>query len=59
MFWNEWKIKFAIFIFWVINDFVHNFQVFLTEFLGICFLGKDAQFSELDFCIHEFFLGDS
>ena len=29
MSWNEWKINFPIFIFWVMVDFVHNFQVFL------------------------------
>ena len=44
MSWNEWKINFTIFIFLVIVDFVHNFQVFLptknvyinTDFCAIC-----------------------
>ena len=31
MFSNEWKINFPILIFWVIDDFVHNFQLFLTN----------------------------
>ena len=28
MYWKEWKIKFTI-IFWIIIDFVCNFQIFL------------------------------
>ena len=31
----EWKINFPIFIFWVIVDFFHNFQVFLWIFFTI------------------------
>ena len=31
MCWNEWKLNFAIIIFWFIHDFVHNFQVFLIN----------------------------
>ena len=31
MFWNEWKINFQVFIFWVVNGFVHNFQVFSID----------------------------
>ena len=28
VFWNQWKINFVIFIFWVMIDFVNSFQVF-------------------------------
>ena len=52
---NERK-KLRFLIFQVINDVVHNFQVFLTNFLGI---SKDAQCSESDFVFLSFFLCDS
>ena len=56
MFWNELKIHFPNFIFWVINDFVHNFQVFLYDqkFQIKNVVSKDAQCSETDFCVLEF-----
>ena len=45
IFWNELKINFPIFaisIFWVVVDFVHNFPVFLTD--QKCCLKRCAMF---------------
>ena len=42
MCWNEWQSNFpiyAIFIFWVMVDFVHNFQVYIRPKISI-FLQK-------------------
>ena len=47
MCWNEWKINFPIFVFlilWVINAFVRNFQVFLTDPNKIRHLKRCAMF---------------
>ena len=54
MWWNDWKINFLIFIFWVINNFVHNFQLLLTDPKKNVGISKYAQSSESDFCIREF-----
>ena len=47
---------FAIFIFWVMIDFVHSFQAFLQTRNGKKnIVSKDAQYSEIYFSVHEFF----
>ena len=45
--WIERKINFSIFICWVIVDFAHNSQMFLTKFFksGQIYM-KDAQWAE-------------
>ena len=57
MFWNKWKINFP-FLFWVINDFVEKFHVFLfyrPKMVKNIVVLKDAQCSKSDFCIMIFF----
>ena len=38
MLWNEWKIKFSIFIFRVMIDFVHNFHSFYFHWMKFSFI---------------------
>ena len=42
--------------FWVMVNFIHNFQVFLPTIYGKNYVSKDAPCSETDFCVLEFFL---
>ena len=53
---NE-KLNFQFYIFWVIVDFVHNFQVFYRpKVFEKNAVSKDAQCFETDFWVLEFFV---